>query len=288
LGLLTNHNLAHVAGSFGAGSFSFNNTAMKHGSRKFNRFYGDGFLPKSATPNGYLHPYSLMMPRIAGGIASYKLLIAELETTSASLVSGRGLDASLSAALTLTPPQLQLISDLIANLSAALSLTDAELSASASLVADINASLTITNAQLGAIVGMIANLLGSLTLTNANYFATASMSADMSLENEFSPTKLAEAVWGALAATYNAAGTMGEKVNAAGSAGNPWTETIEGTLSANEVLRILLAVAAGKTTITPGSGDTATVTFRDVANSKDRLTVGMVGSERDTVTRDGT
>lgn len=288
MGLLTNHNLAHVAGSFGAGSLSFDNTASKHGSRRYNRYYGEGFLPKSATPNGYLHPYSLMMPRVAGGLASYRLLVAELERTSAVLVSGSGLDASLSGALTITPPQLQLISDMIASLSGALNLTNAELSASASLLADISASMTITDAQLGAIVSMLASLFGTLTKTDANVFATADMSADMSLENEFSPTKLADAVWNALASSYNLAGTMGEKLNASGSASNPWTETIESTLDAREVLRILLAVAAGKTTITPGVGDTATVTFRDVDDSKNRVTADMTGSERTSVTMDGT
>lgn len=61
--------------------------------------------------------------------------------------------------------------------------------------------------------------------------------------------------------------------------------TVENGLAPAEVLRILLAVAAGKTSIV-GSGPT-TVTFRDTADTKDRVVASMTGSERDTVTLDG-
>jgi hypothetical protein len=58
---------------------------------------------------------------------------------------------------------------------------------------------------------------------------------------------------------------------------------IENGLSLKEVLRVLLAVAAGKTDIA-GS----VVTFRDTADAKDRVVANMTGSERTTVTIDAT
>jgi hypothetical protein len=58
---------------------------------------------------------------------------------------------------------------------------------------------------------------------------------------------------------------------------------VEGSISLKEALRLLLAVAVGKTTI---SG--STVTFRDLADTKARITASMTGSERTTITRDAT
>lgn len=63
---------------------------------------------------------------------------------------------------------------------------------------------------------------------------------------------------------------------------------VESGITVEEVLRILLAVAAGKTAITDLGGGLATVKFRDTNDTKDRLTASMTGSERTTVTLDPT
>jgi hypothetical protein len=60
-----------------------------------------------------------------------------------------------------------------------------------------------------------------------------------------------------------------------------WESICEGSYTHSEILKILAAVAAGKTDIT-GS----TVTFRDVNDVADRVTASMTGSERTTVTLD--
>lgn len=57
---------------------------------------------------------------------------------------------------------------------------------------------------------------------------------------------------------------------------------IDGAVTLKQTLAVLLAVAAGKTDIT-GS----TVTFRDVADTKNRVSAIMTGSERTSVTLDG-
>lgn len=62
-----------------------------------------------------------------------------------------------------------------------------------------------------------------------------------------------------------------------------WSKTIENGISAEGVFRILLAVAAGRTDI---AGNV--VTFRDQANTKDRITATMSGSERSNVVNDPT
>jgi hypothetical protein len=60
---------------------------------------------------------------------------------------------------------------------------------------------------------------------------------------------------------------------------------VEGGMGVSDVLRVLLAVAAGKTDIS-GTGPTI-VTFRNQADTKDRVRASMTGSERDSVTVDG-
>lgn len=57
--------------------------------------------------------------------------------------------------------------------------------------------------------------------------------------------------------------------------------TVEGDLSLKEVLRILLAVAAGKTSIAGTN-----VAFRDQADTKNRVAAEMTGSQRTTINLD--
>ncbi len=133
---------------------------------------------------------------------------------------------------------------------------------------------------------MLANLNGT-GLLSANNFATASISADINSNTPLSPNSLAAAVWGALAIDNDEPGTMGELLNSSGAAANPWLEVIESGLTAAEVLRIILAVQAGKTNIVDNGGGSATVTFRDVADTKNRVEADMQDSERIDVTLDG-
>lgn len=63
--------------------------------------------------------------------------------------------------------------------------------------------------------------------------------------------------------------------------GGVLTAPIEGGLTLRDVLRTLLAVAAGKTTIT-GSN----VAFRDQADTKNRVAATMTGSTRTATTLD--
>ena len=77
---------------------------------------------------------------------------------------------------------------------------------------------------------------------------------------------------------------MGEKVNDAGSASNPWTEVIEGTYTAAELLRVIAAALAGELA---GAG-TTTITITGVDGATDRITATVDGTgNRTAVTLDG-
>jgi hypothetical protein len=73
---------------------------------------------------------------------------------------------------------------------------------------------------------------------------------------------IVDALWGAVAANYNDAGTMGQKLNSAAVGGVDydalgaavWEASIESGLTAEEIVRIMLAALAGKRT---GLGTTA-------------------------------
>jgi len=89
-------------------------------------------------------------------------------------------------------------------------------------IADLIGSGDLT-AAASALAGMVANLDGSGTLT-ASQEALGQMTADIFVnQSEATVEQIVAAVWSALAAEYNVSGTMGNKLNGAGSAGDPWT-----------------------------------------------------------------
>ena len=60
---------------------------------------------------------------------------------------------------------------------------------------------------------------------------------------------------------------------------------VEDTLSSDDILRILLAKAAG----TAVGGGSSGITFKDVTNTKDRIFMAVnMNGDRSTVTLDGT
>ena len=84
-------------------------------------------------------------------------------------------------------------------------------------------------------------------------------------------------------------GTDGVVVNAAGLAADAvdeiLDEVVEGTITVRQAIRILLSGMAGKST----GGGTATLTFRDVADLKARITATVdANGNRTAITRDGT
>jgi hypothetical protein len=93
----------------------------------------------------------------------------------------------------------------------------------------VSASITMTGSgDLDATASGLASAL--LALTGAGDLDALAMGyANASLEIVVTGTGLTtanvgQAVWAAIAALNNTPGTMGEKLNGAGSAGNPWTD----------------------------------------------------------------
>lgn len=62
-----------------------------------------------------------------------------------------------------------------------------------------------------------------------------------------------------------------------------WDESVEGIHNARESMRLITSVMAGKSTIIDNGNNNATVIFRDINDTVDRVTATMDGSERSVV-----
>lgn len=108
---------------------------------------------------------------------------------------------------------------------------------------------TVVTPTASAHMVILLKLLGSTIVTptaEAVVKGVATLRGSTSTLQGASENSIAEAIWGSLAASFNAAGTMGEKINDAGSGGDPWatatsTYTTPGTFG--YLVQKLLTVA---------------------------------------------
>lgn len=128
-----------------------------------------------------------------------------------------------------------------------------------------------------------AVLQGETTLT-ALLAAVGKMRANLDAGARPSAFDVAQEVWQSQATAYNATGTMGAKVNAAGAAGDPWSVTLEGTFTAADLLRIASAVLAGNAT---GTNQPGTTVFQSLDGTKDRVTATQTEGARTITALDG-
>lgn len=182
----------------------------------------------------------------------------------------------------------------------------------------LNMSMDMTgtgdlDASLSGIGNMAIAMLGTGDL-EATIAAYGNMELDIVVTGTgLSVANVGQAVWSAIASANNEPGTMGEKLNDAGSAANPWTETLPGAyvagsagyilgnqlsnilagigtrlvesgMSQDEVTRIMLAALSGTTS---GLGTSQEV-YHSVDGTIDRLTVDFdANSNRTAVVMDG-
>lgn len=160
-------------------------------------------------------------------------------------------------------------------------------------VATASASLAVLTQGAGVISGA-ATVSGSIAAvsslsgsTSGAATTTASLKSNVPLAGSVAG---AATVSANLTGIANASGTIevGAAVGlTAGAVANAvWNEVIESGYSSSDILKVLAAFAAGKTSITALGGGDATVVFRDLGDTKDRIEAGMEGSERTSVTLD--
>lgn len=279
----------NIAGGYGlgstlSGSGSFSTVTLSALGILLSTLNGSSSV--NANIVGSLNAFSTLTGQgnFVGAITALSDLNASLigeSNITGNLNAGINISSTLSGDSLLSGDVLALV-NLVATTIGTSTFT-ADVTGGVDLSSTLNGSSSLTS-TLTAIADLVSTIIGTGTLTNT-LSATANLDCTITPYTELSPESLAASVWNALAASYNAVGSMGEKMNDAGSASNPWTEIIEGGYTAAECLRLLTAVAAGKTTIVDLGGGQATVTFRDINDTVDRIEADMTGSERTNVTK---
>ncbi len=192
-------------------------------------------LNRASIPTGTQPPYSwLLAPK--GGELSSTTHIVGTGGFSGSLTLGKVMEADLAGAGEVTS-SMSLITSLLADLAGS-----GSISGSLSLTLGLAANLAGSGDMAGALkllVPLAASLTGAGAITgnlkgNADMVANIFVNSGTATVNE-----LVAGVWSALAADYNESGTMGQKLNGAGSAGDPWTTDLSSYNTSNTAGKIL-------------------------------------------------
>jgi len=193
-----------------------------------NRYYGEswvaGVADRCGVPSNYASPYAWNLPPHSGGIGSNTGIQTTSELTI-SMAGGKALEAALSGSGTISAGTIQLVVSMVADLQVTGTITNAQAVAILQMVAGLSGTGDVTG-TLRAIGHLIAGITANASMS-PTMNATANMEADITPFTELSPESLAASVWNSIAADYNSSGTMGEKMNAAGTAGDPWTTDLD-------------------------------------------------------------
>lgn len=222
--LLGNYNQwnANVGREFG----STTNRVFKYSSAlQFVGSYDGTNRTKAGFPNGYYPPYSLVMPMVSGGLGSW---VTTSSTFSASIAGGVNGSATITAGASMTAT-MQLVVSAVAAITASATLTG-NINAIAPLTSAITAGGTLT-ATIKALANAVAAINASATLTGTPK-AIGHMTAEITTTEALSAQGLANSLWNALATSYNESGTMGAKLNAAGSGGVDYDALAQAVLEA--------------------------------------------------------
>ena len=251
--LVGNRSVLHKSpGRFLSGTVASNlRTAFSKPGQMANRFQSLNRLD-AAIPNGHLSPSAWSLPRTAGGMSARNVNDITVSLGALVLAAGRNIDGSTTLTWSVPNADLQLV--VSATGTSTITFSNAgTLAGALSGVGSTSITFSVNTPTLGAVIDAIAT---AAITWSASGTATGKgwIEGDITPFTELSPQSLAAAVW---------------------------SQVLESDLDATEVMRVLLAVAAGKTGI---SG--STVTFRDQADTLDRVTAEMTGSERTTITLD--
>lgn len=211
------------------------------------------FGPLAATPSGCYAPTAWILPVRAGAMAARNRLAGTGALTPGALIEGRALISALAGS--------------------------GDVTGAGQLIISMVASLTGTGEVTGAVQGFLqlaASLAGAGDIAGA---LTAIAHAEAALTGDAELAATLSAL-GSLAAALNVTGATLTTANVGDAV---WAKTIESGYSAEEIIRLLTAALAGKSS---GAG-TGTMQFRDLADTKARLT-GTLDSNgnRTTVTLD--
>lgn len=198
---------------------------------KMNTFYvGDNNVVSvtdrtSIPAQGLRPPYSLVLAPKEGGMSMYSAGTGSV--SNAASIAGLFATATLAGIGVISNGAMGLTVEMVATLAGTGSLS-ASVIGQLQAIASLSGSSTVTAAQ-SALAGMVASLAGSGLITDAQQEALGQMTANIYVnQSQATVQEIVDGVWEALAADHNNTGTMGEAMNGAGSAGNPWITDLSG------------------------------------------------------------
>ncbi len=242
----------------------------------------DNFGSLAALPSGYYNPHGWMLPRKGGNLRAGLLTGGGGATATGQ--SGYNIDASISGSGDIpNTVSIGLIVSIIASIAGSGGVSAGTLEALASMAATITGSSSVVATAAG-LADLAASLYGDGAVDAGN---TALMDIASTIRGygDLTPEGIRDSVWQAVLANYPDAGSAGLALTNAGAGGNPWSAIIEDGMTAEEVLRVIASVLAGKVS---GAG-TGTETFKGLDGTTDRVisTVDNDGN-RSNVVVDGT
>ncbi|CAB4137002.1 hypothetical protein UFOVP313_46 [uncultured Caudovirales phage] len=221
----------------------------------------------AGVPDGSTHPASFLMPLRSGRISSR----STLSSFSLSAAGTRGLPGVGSVSFSISVPAAELL--LVVSGGGTCSFSFSPTGALAGALAAIgstNISFSIGGVNIGAIVNLTGP--GSFSFSGSSTpRALGALAGNISPFETLSPQSLAAAVWNALSADSNQAGSMGALVRNLPNEILDLTNGVESDRTVREALRLILAAVAGKVS---GAGS-STITIRDSSDTKNRITASV-------------
>lgn len=196
---------------------------------QLTRFAGEAQLDdKASIPYGYSPGFFFALK--SGGMSSLNNARGTA-TVSADLTRAKDMEGASAGSCTVSGDLSMVVS--CEGTAAGSSTATADLVGVINLSASITCTATVT-ADIGAIASCSGSSAGSCSVSG-DMNGLCNMSADVYVnQSTATVNELVDGVWEAAAADHNTSGTMGQKLNGAGSAGDPWgtdlsAYTTEGT-----------------------------------------------------------
>lgn len=288
MGLIGNGSVLsrHPGRDIGGGSIGLGNNRgdFNKSTQMAGAFTASGWLKVSGRPGGYRPPHSWALPREAGALSARGSVTGEGSISDADVWAVRLAEASLTGSGGLTAAG-SLVVQLIAAIAGSGTISDADLKAFLQLAAALSGSGTAAGSTATGLGALLAAITGTGTAAGSTATGIGALSADLVVTGTgLTTANVGAAVWSALAASNNEPLTMGEKLNDAGSASNPWTEVLESGYTAAQILRLIAAATQGNAT----GLESGTPTFKGLDGTTDRIISTYANGTRTVTSRDAT
>ena len=213
------------AGNLGASRFDFNKTTMGR-----QAFTSSSWQPKSGIPDGLRPPYGWVLPLKDGALSARKNQRG-VGTFSPAIAGGVNGVAALSGVGALTASGALIVSLVAAltgsgTISSAAALAYLQLAASLAGAGDVDGALVALGHASAALSG--AGDADATSTALGELIASIIVTGDV-----LNTANVGSAVWGAIAASNNNAGTMGEKLNLASAGGVDYGALADAVWEAN-------------------------------------------------------